>query len=132
MRTAAAPCRAYIVYTHRLFAQGVRSMLHAGHDVEIVGMARRGAKALQAVNTLRPQVLVVEESWGAAQPWRLETLLQAASAGRVVTLSLDSAFATVYERRRLMATGRAQLVAAIRGAGPRTPSPVPGVGASRA
>ena len=50
--------------------------------------------------------------------------LAGATAGRVVTLSLDHGFATVYNRRRVTATGPADLVKAIRGVGKsKTPGP---------
>ena len=127
MSTAGVPCRAYIVYHHALFAQGVRSVLETRRAVQIVGMENDVPKALKAVQSLRPDVVVVEESAGKQQPIRLGAFLQSAGVGRVVTLSLDHGFAMVYQRNRVVAKDPADLVKAIRGAGtqkqPRVPAP---------
>jgi chemotaxis response regulator CheB len=124
MMTAASPCRTYIVYHHGLFAQGVRSVLETRRAVQIVGMESDVAKALKAVQSLQPEVVIVEESTGKHQPMRLGALLHSASAGRVVTLSLDHDFATVYDRHRVEANDPADLVRAIQGVGkPHIPGP---------
>jgi len=48
----------------------------------------------------------------------LGAFLNCAIGGRVVTLSLDHSFATVYDRRRVAATDPTDLVEAIRGPRP--------------
>jgi DNA-binding NarL/FixJ family response regulator len=113
MMTAASPCRTYIVYHHGLFAQGVRSVLEARRAVQIVGMESDVARALKAVHTLKPEVMIVEESTGKHQPMHLGAFLYSATGGRVVTLSLDYDSATVYQRNRMAATDHADLVKAI-------------------
>ena len=50
-------------------------------------------KALKAVRSLRPEVILVEEPTEKNAEW---PLLKLAGAGRLVTLSLDHGFATVY------------------------------------
>ena len=115
MTHAAAPCRTYIVYHHGLFAQGVRSVLEARGAVEIVGMESDVGKALKAVQSLQPEVIIVEECTGTHQRMRLGAMMHSASAGRVVTLSLDHEFATVYQRNRMAAADPADLVRAIQG-----------------
>jgi DNA-binding NarL/FixJ family response regulator len=113
MTVAASPCRTYIVYQHGLFAQGVRSILEDRRTVQIVGMESDVAKALKAVRSLQPEVVIVEEPTRKHQPMRLGAFLHSAGAGRVVTLSLDHGFATVYDRRRVAATDPVDLVKAI-------------------
>jgi len=113
MMTAASPCRVYIVYRHGLFAQGVRSILEKQGGVQIVGMESNEAKALKAVRSLRPEVTLVEEPTKKDARW---PFLQLAAAGRVVTLSLEHAFATVHDQHRIPASDPADLVKAIRGA----------------
>ena len=115
MMTAASRCRTYIVYHHGLFAQGVRSVLEERCAVKIVGMESDVAKALKAVRSLKPEVVIVEESTGKHEPMRLGAFLHSAGAGRVVTLSLDHDFATVYDGRRVAATDPVDLVKAIQG-----------------
>jgi len=124
MMTAASPCRTYIVYHHGLFAQGVRSVLESRHAVQIVGMESDVNKALKAVESLQPEVIIVEECKAKPQPMRLGAFLHGAAGGRVVTLSLDHGFATVYQRNRITATDPAELVKAIQGVGKRqSPGP---------
>ena len=119
-----SPCRTYIVYHHGLFAQGVRSVLETRRAVEIVGMESDVAKALKAVQSLQPEVIIVEECTGKHQPMRLGAFLHGATGGRVVTLSLDHDSATVYQRNRMAATDPADLVKAIQGIGtPHIPGP---------
>ena len=115
MINADPPCRTYIVYENGLFAQGVRSVLEEQCAVKVVGMESDVAKALKAVRSLQPEVIIVEECTGAHQRMRLGALLHSAAAGRVVTLSLNHAFATVYQRNRVPATGLGELVRVVRG-----------------
>jgi DNA-binding NarL/FixJ family response regulator len=119
MMIAAAPCRTYIVYHHGLFAQGVRSVLEAQRAVQVVGMESDVGKALKAVQSLQPEVIILEECTGKHQPMRLGAFLLGATGGRVVTLSLDHDAATVYQRNRMAATDPANLVQAIQGVGKR-------------
>ena len=129
MTTTASPCRTYIVYHHGLFAQGVRSVLETQRAVQIVGMESDVGKALKAVQSLQPEVIIVEECTGKQQPMRLGAFLHSATGGRVVTLSLDHDSATVYQRNRMVATDPAELVQAIQGFGkahiPRPDQPGP-------
>ena len=113
MMTAAEPCRTYIVYRHGLFAQGVRSVLEKQGGVQIVGMESNAAKALRAVRSLRPEVILAEEPTKKDARW---SFLQLAAAGRVVTLSLEHAYATVHDQHRIQASDPADLIKAIRGA----------------
>jgi hypothetical protein len=73
------------------------------------------AKALKAVRSLQPEVIIVEECTGKHQPMRLGAFLHSATAGRVVTLSLDHTFATVYQRNHIPVTDLGDLVKAIQG-----------------
>lgn len=117
MMIATSPCRAYIVYHHGLFAQGVRSVLEARGAVEVVGMESDVGKALKAVQSLQPEVIIVEECTGKHQGMRLGAFLRSATGGRVVTLSLDHDSATVYQCNRITATDLGELVRAIQGVG---------------
>jgi DNA-binding NarL/FixJ family response regulator len=112
MTNPSAPCRIYIVYHHGLFAKGVRSVLEQDNRVQIVGMESNVAKALQAVRSLRPEVILVEEP---TEHWGKWPFLELATAGRIVTLSLEHAYATVYDEHRVTAADPAELVKAIRG-----------------
>jgi chemotaxis response regulator CheB len=118
MMTAAEPYRTYLVYHHGLFAQGVRSVPETQSGVQIVGMEKSIAKALKAVASLKPEVIVVEQpTSGKKKTERLESFLQSATAGRAVYRSLDHDHdhATVYHRDRITAMGPMDLLKGIRG-----------------
>ena len=108
-------CRIYIVFHHALFAQGIRSLLQGRRAMQVVGMESDPAKALEAVGSLQPEVIIVEESDAGIQSPTLAAILQRHPAGRVVALDLDHNFATVYDRHRVVTTQPADLVRAIRG-----------------
>lgn len=112
-----AACRTYIIYHSGLFAEGMRSMLVGNkRSVQIIGVERDAPRALKAVASLKPDVIIAEESPENTRAERLESLLRGAGAGRVVRLSLEHAHATVYERHQVPSTGPADLIKAIRGA----------------
>jgi DNA-binding NarL/FixJ family response regulator len=110
---SAAPCRIYIVYRNALFAQGVRSLLAQESGVQIVGMERDMALAINAVRSLQPEVILIEEPIHSEIRW---PFLEVASTSRIVTFSLHHAFATVYDHYRTGAADTEALVKAIRGA----------------
>jgi chemotaxis response regulator CheB len=126
MISADLPCRTYIVYHHGLFAQGMRCVLEEKCGIEVVGMESDVTKALKAVQSLKPGVIIVEESTGKHQPMRLGAFMHSAGSGRVVTLSLEHEFATVYQRDRIPTTDVGELVRVIQGlAKQQVPSPGP-------
>jgi DNA-binding NarL/FixJ family response regulator len=51
--------RAVIVEDHPIFRDGLRSLLSAAPDVEVVGEAADGASAIRCVSDLRPEFVVV-------------------------------------------------------------------------
>jgi len=117
------------VYRNALFAQGVRSVLERESAVQIVGMEHDVAKATEAVRALHPEVILVEEPMESGVAW---PFLEWANASRIVTFSLNHAYATVYSPNRTAAVEPIDLVKAIQGAGmPRIPRPdkPPGKGA---
>jgi len=124
-----SPRRTYIVYRNALFAQGVRSVLERESAVQIVGMEHDVAKATKAVRALHPEVILLEEPMDSGVSW---PFLEWAAASRIVTFSLDHAYATVYDPHRTAAGDPVDLVKAIQGAGkPHIPGPdqPPGKGA---
>ena len=120
MVTLVAPCRAFILYRNGLFAEGVRSVLAKRRTVQIVGMQRNVAKALKAVESLQPDVIILEASLPGRKTDRLEALLDGAAAGRVVRLSLDHYHATVYHHQHVESANAGDLVRAIRGVARRS------------
>lgn len=116
-----SPCRTYIVYRNALFAQGVRSVLERESAVQIVGMEDDITKADKAVRALHPEVILMEEPMGSGVSC---PFLEWAAASRIVTFSLNHAYATVYDPHHTPAADTADLVKAIQGDGePHIPGP---------
>ena len=111
----AAKCRIYIIFHHALFAQGIRSLLRGRRTIQIVGMESDQGKAMEAVRSLRPEVIIVEESDAGVQSPSLEAILRRHPTGRVVALDLDHNYATVYDRHQVTTAQPADLINAIRG-----------------
>ena len=103
-------CRTYILFRNALFAQGVRSVLERESDVRIVGMANDFAEAIKAVQALRPDVILVEEPIHSKMNL---SFLEAADASRIVAISLQHVFATVYDHHRMAVAEPSDLVKAI-------------------
>ncbi len=118
--------KVYILSNLALFAQGIRSLLRGQRVVRIVGMGKDVAKCLETMESLHPEVVIVEQSNGAIEPSTLGTILQQCAVRRVVALNIDQSYATVYDRRSFAITNSEDLVNAIqtgRGSGGLT-SPV--------
>ena len=115
MGSTPATCRIYIVFHHALFAQGIRSLLRGRRAMQVIGMESDTTKALEAVGSLRPEVIIVEESDASIQSPALAAILQRHPAGRVVALDLDHNYATVYDRHQVTTAQPADLINAIRG-----------------
>jgi DNA-binding NarL/FixJ family response regulator len=98
------------VYRHELFAQGVRSALERESGVQIVGMENDVARAARAVRALRPEVILVEEPTESGVAW---PILEWAAASRIVTFSMQHAYATVYHPHRTAAGDPVDLIRAI-------------------
>ncbi|HYP18668.1 MAG TPA: response regulator transcription factor, partial [Chloroflexia bacterium] len=52
--------RVLIVDDHPLFRQGVRHTLESAKDIEVVGEAPDGQRAIQAAETLAPDIMLVD------------------------------------------------------------------------
>ncbi len=113
MRGTQTVTKLYILFNHALFGQGICSLLRGRRAIQIVGMKKEVAKCLETMESLHPEVVIVEQSNGAIEPSTLGAILQRPSAVRVVALNIDHNCATVYERRCLAITNSEDLVNAI-------------------
>ena len=59
---AQAPCRALIVDDHLVVLQGIRSALQAEPGIEIVGQATGGMEALEQIEALHPDLVIMDIS----------------------------------------------------------------------
>lgn len=85
-------------------------MLERESAVQIVGMENDAARAAKAVHALRPEVILVEEPQESGVAW---PILEWAAASRIVTFSMQHAYATVYHPHRTAAGDPVDLIRAI-------------------
>lgn len=76
-------------------------------------MRKDEKKCLETMDSLHPEVVILEQSNGAIEPSALGTILQRPGTARVVALNIYHNCATVYERRCLVITNSEDLVNAI-------------------
>jgi DNA-binding NarL/FixJ family response regulator len=100
------PIRILIADDHQIVRQGIRALLNAAPEFEIVGEAADGVEALRLVGLLRPQVLLLDLTMPGLDG--LEVARQAAlhaPGTRVVVLSMHSTPNCVVDALRAGAAG---------------------------
>jgi len=122
MVSASAGSRVYMVYQHSLFAEGIRSLLRNQPAIQIVGAETDTMKAFNEVRSLKPSVVLIEESTTDPEQSVTWDLLHRQGAGRVVALNLNHNAATVYDRESVPISTPADLLHAVQGY-PRFPVP---------
>ncbi len=128
MRGTQTVTKVCILLNHALFGQGIRSLLRGRRAIQIVGMRKDEKKCLETMDSLHPEVVIVEQSNGAIEPTALGTILQRPGVERVVGLNIDHNYATVFDRSSFAITKAEDLISAIqtgRGTG-ELPVPVRG------
>lgn len=100
--------RILIASTHSLFSQGLRSLLEnrEGADIQIVGMVGSVQEAIEALDSLSPDLIIVDyDDETLNRDEFLARFVEGDKKLRVVLLSLDEANeALVYDRRTLAAS----------------------------
>jgi cytochrome c oxidase subunit 2 len=108
-KNQAAPRRILIASSHPLFAQGLRSLLHKRQkmDAIVVGMVSTIDEALEAINSLHPDMVIVDyDDERVNRDEFLARFVEGEGRMRVVLLSLREGGdeAIVYDRRTLAAS----------------------------
>ncbi len=86
--SAMAPIRIMLADDHALVLEGLRSLLEAEDDIEVVGTVSDGGKVLDAVRTLKPDVIVLDVRMPTMDGLTcLESLRAEGLPGKVLVLS---------------------------------------------
>lgn len=115
MRDLPRTSRVYIISETSLFAQGIRSLLQDQPMIEIVGVEDDPHRAVEAVRSLHPDIVIVEASQEDDERPRLNAVFQNNTPGRLVVLDLKHNDAIIYNRHRVLAMRKEDLVKAIHG-----------------
>jgi DNA-binding NarL/FixJ family response regulator len=65
-----AKIRVFLTDDHTLFRQGIRTLISAEPDMEVVGEASNGSDAILKAAELRPDVILMEHRNGRAEQFR--------------------------------------------------------------
>lgn len=106
-------CRVLIVSGHPLFAEGVFHLINDQAGLQVVGVTAPGAQAAVDIQSLRPDVVVVDMD-ARAHTAALPTMLHHYPGIKFIGLSLDNNDIRVYYQHVKKSTGVDALVEAIR------------------
>lgn len=106
--------KVFILFNHALFGQGIRSLLRGRRAIQIIGMGKDETECLKAIESHRPEVIILEESGRRVGASALGVILKQRGTRRVVELDIDHNRATVYDPRPCMIKNSEDLVNAIR------------------
>ena len=109
-----AVTKIYIFFNHALFGQGIRSLLRGRRTIQIVGMGKDETECLKAIESHRPEVIILEESGRGIGTSALGVILKQRGTRRVVELDIGRNHATVYDPRPCVIKNSEDLVNAIR------------------
>lgn len=91
----------YILHDHSLFARGLEDLLKKKDGVEVVGVAPNGGEALAQIESLKPDVVIVDAESEATEPGTvLSKMLQHRQSARVVQVGLENGAVTLYSGRK--------------------------------
>ena len=107
--------RILVVYESEAFFRGVQVFLSDAPGIQIVGAERDARNAVEVTWCLEADVVVLEHLGVNEARDLLVSLLELPGVRRIVTLSLESTSARVYESHPLRVEGAATLIAAVQG-----------------
>ncbi len=105
--------RIYIIASHPLFAQGVSSILEAQPDIQVIGLNKFDADALRDIESLKPDVVVVDSEQG-TRGQITDTLLNRMPGLKLVGLSLEEDDITITYLQQRSGAAVEDLVTAVR------------------
>ena len=106
--------RVYAIWAHSLFHESVRLLLNRP-DIEWTGATSDYAAAKDAILSLRPDTVLVEEVGGQVPAEVKEILEEIPWTVRIISLNLDDNKSIVYQRERRMIVQPEDLLDLIRG-----------------
>lgn len=114
--------RVYIADDHAIIRDGLRALLEARDDMEVVGSAENGRLAVKEVNELQPDVVIMDIAMPERNGIEATAMLRgSAPSTRVIMLSMHATTEHVYHALRAGAMGYllknsagAELVEAVR------------------
>jgi DNA-binding NarL/FixJ family response regulator len=108
--------RVFMLSNHPLFIRGVESMLSQEAGLEIVGLACNVDGALQRIEELRPDVIIVDSTGPDCDPHLVVSqVLREGAKTRVIGLNLHDNIMFIYYGEHKAACGVEDLVQAVCG-----------------
>lgn len=104
-------CTVFILYSHSLFARGLKELLQQEEGVNVMGIEARGEEAFSHIRALNPDVIIVEAKERESEPeMLLSRFLHEHLQARVVLLNLEDNSCILYSGRRCTADSVEDLI----------------------
>lgn len=82
--------RVYLIYHNRMFGDAIRAVLAAQPQIDLVGMSNSPDQIATDMASLRPDVILLEETEDGPTVGDVRTFLSNPLAHRLITLRLDT------------------------------------------
>lgn len=107
--------RVFVISDNLMFSRGLKSLLTCQAEVEIVGEETNIDQAIQQMEVLGPDVIIISDS-GRMNDFALEEmrLLKTKPGIKVIGLSLENNDLFIYHSTRMKVTGEKDLFTAIK------------------
>jgi DNA-binding NarL/FixJ family response regulator len=107
--------RVFIVYSHALFAEGVNSLLGKEDGLTVVGMDNNLKRAVERINTIEPEVVVIDgEHTDAELINAMAGVLATRPGTTIINVSLSDNNATVFRTSHVPIKQTEDLIQAIK------------------
>jgi len=102
-----------VVSNHAMFARGLESLLNQSPHFQILGQETSAAGAIEQINNIYPDVVIVDSTGTSPEKTELRQILQAGAATNVIDLSLTDNNLCIYQASQKTVSSVRDLLEAI-------------------
>lgn len=103
----------FVLSDHLMFGLGLESLLNKNPHVQIVGQDRDSNQAVEKIDKLRPDIVIMDSSGTSSEQPGLKQLLKASPEMKVIGLSLNDNDLYIYQATQTTVTSVDDLLEAI-------------------
>lgn len=105
--------RVFILFRHSLFAEAIHNLLAGVQGIEVVGTDTDPEHAMQSIQALEPDVVVLETDDDLGVPGDITPVFWKKRGPKLIGVKLNSNEMTIYQKRRRIVIRREDLIEAI-------------------